>query len=127
MSYNNTNQRPSGEGNNMTGRFGSSGERSITPAVGERGRERSTGRRVGFEGFGTAMTVQQWVDIICIAVLVIGIGLVLINWETVLDALFVHMLFPLISVGAAVVLAIVVIAILLFALYARLSRPRRWF
>jgi len=52
---------------------------------------------------------------------------VLLNWNTVLDAIFTSILFPIITVGAKVIFFIAAVVFVLGVVFARLSRPRRWF
>ncbi len=79
-----------------------------------------TGHSVG-ELFGN-ISPERWVDIVCIPITIAGLVFIVLNFETVLEALFLF-LYPVIET----VLFIAVLAAIVIGLFLLLRRRRRYY
>ena len=122
MTFHNINEnRP-----NMTGRFGSRQVRNINPTGRNTQKHRWSLKNVQTPRFGE-LDAERWVDIICISIISVFLISVFLNWNAFLDSFFVNVLFPIISVGAKLLGAVVGIGAVVGVIYAKLRRPRRWY
>ena len=122
MTFHNINEnRP-----DITGHFGSGQVRNFNPDR-RRTPDRSRSvKNIRLPKF-SELTVERWVDIICISIILIFLVSVFLNWNYFLDSFFINVLFPIISVGAKLLGAIVGIGAVVGVIYAKLRRPKRWY
>ncbi len=110
-----------------------------TPAADSvpRGRSTSRQRRSSYGGFSVSdrfrgshsvgeffgnISPERWVDIVCIPVTIAGLILIVLNFEIILEALFLF-LYPIIET----VLFIAVLAAIVVGLFLLLRRRRRYY
>ena len=108
--------------NNMDGVFGTSDN---IPNYDNNGytqgsRRRAVSRRSNIEPL-------RLVDIICCSVIGISILLVIIFWRPVMDAIFLHFMFPYILVVSKLTIVAVIVGLIGGLLYFRFGRRRRWY
>lgn len=72
------------------------------------------------------LSPERWVDIICLSLIGIFIVAVACNWSAFSEALFTHILFPIIYVGAKIVAVITVIGAVFGVICSRFRRRRYW-
>lgn len=122
MTFHNINEnRP-----NMTGRFGSGQVRNVNPTRRNPQKRRWSLKNIQMPRFGE-LDAERWVDIICISIISVFLISVFLNWNAFLDSFFVNVLFPIISVGAKLLGAVVGIGAVVGVIYAKLRHPRRWY
>ncbi len=74
---------------------------------------------------GGGLEAERVVDIICISVIAVVIGLIAFNWDCFLEGLFVTVLFPVIVLGAQLIGIVLVIALAIGFIALMLNRPGR--
>lgn len=114
------------ERSKMTGHFGSGQARTVHTdrGVNQKKQRNSTNtQNLNLRN----ITLERWIDIICMTLIFIFSISVLLNWNAFLDTMFVKVLFPIISVGAKLLGIIAGIGGVFGYIYAKLRRPRRWF
>ena len=112
-----------GSDENRGGNNGFNNQRNNNSGNYQPGTSRNT-RRINFSP--SDISPENWVDIICIGLMLIFIISIICNWRVFSDGLFINVLFPIISVGAKIGAIAAGIASAVGAIYLRFSRRRRW-
>ncbi len=79
--------------------------------------------------FLRSISPENWIDIVCCSFLIFFVIVVICNWTTISEALFQHILFPIIYVGSKIVAFVGVVVTIIggIILSIRSRRRRRWF
>lgn len=72
------------------------------------------------------ISAERWVDIVCIPLISIFLIFLFLNWNAILDIMFVYILFPVITFFARLLLIVAGVGSVIGFLYARIVRPHRW-
>jgi len=82
---------------------------------------RRTNKSNGFSDFIS----EYYIDIICCVLIGAFVAAVVFNWQLVMDALFVFVLFPIIKFLGGILLIAIIVVVLLVIIHAMFSRPWR--
>ena len=87
-------------------------------------------RREGYSlsDFLSEITPETWVDIVCCTFIAVFLIVIACNWAKFSEWLFLSILFPIIDIGAKIVLFVAIVAIIVVAilLWFRSRTRRRW-
>lgn len=111
---------------NDSGFFGSENFRKNI----QNNRRNNSSRRMPRRGINlgrlSELEPERWVDIICISLISVFLIVVACTWPTFSEALFTHILFPVIYIGSRIVAAVTALGAGIGLLCARFRRRRYW-
>lgn len=112
---------------NLSGTFGSNTNRNTNQRKTKTPKQHSSNGF--FSGIGavlSALSPERWVDISCISAIAIFLIVIACTWKSFSDALFLHVLFPIICILSGILTAIAVVVAIVIYLSIKINRRRYW-
>lgn len=72
------------------------------------------------------LSPERWVDIVCLSLIGLFLIIVACTWSTFSEALFTHILFPIVYVGVRILAVVSAIGVGIGLIYAKLRRRHFW-
>lgn len=112
---------------NIPGAFGSNQNREQNYPIDDVFNRSNNQRNITQKNFDfRSITLERWVDIICISIITVFLIVVICTWSSFSEAMFENILFPIIYVGSKIVAVVTAIGAGIGILCAKFRRRRYW-